>query len=681
MNFTWYFPPLMGGNDNDSANGSGIDLFTTDPLGNLGREIIQNSLDARSGSDPVIVEFEEFETPSSASIPGKAELENHIEKWLRGNPPDETISVDHELLFHKRAFNSLKSTEPILWLRASDFNTKGLSGFEEPDNNKKPWYLFVKANGQNAKGAQSGGSKGLGKNAIFANSDIHTLFVETLVEGKRAATGIAKLSSIEENPETPSPEKKRGVGYLVREGVEYAPPIYGELQLQPGYSRNQDGTDLYIPCFSYEEDWVKQIITEALFSFLPAFNDGDLELRVKTRSGERYEINRENLNKAIWNDNYILKKKARDLRLYWGVLTSEKTIKKCFTSKPGFEMTLLVRGNANEYTNRILAFRYSTKMRVCAVPNVSSYTNFTGVLLVEGKEICARLRSLEDATHSKWSPTKWKDTGYTKEQIEEATSTYNRFVSDFMANFGIRKDTEESDFEWAKNEGFTSQQNDPEFYGTTFGEDGLPSRDFSFLRDKNKKADRKKKPLKRRGTVADEDGDASAFVDAEGVLLDQSPEESPSDIVSPPLPIPGQPLGPNNPDSEFDGSEIDNSDRQDEEDVSSSKNKEGSKKVRKAISTAFCKMPAQDPLIGHYVLVFSPRRSGKNVTIEILQAGSGKMNESLTITKATEEDKELTSKGNCFFMDEIVQGQKYLIDLSTDVKRNCVWEVNIYADA
>ena len=662
MKLMWYFPPLMGGNDNDSANGSGIDLFTTDPLGNLAREIIQNSLDARKGSSPVIVELCEFETESPASIPCREELEEHISKWIEGNPADEAVAVDRELLFHLRALEALQSQTKIRWLRASDFNTKGLDGINEPDNKRKPWYLFVKANG---------------KNAIFANSDIHTVFVETMSENGRGSIGIAKLSSVGDDPA----KKKRGVGYLTPFDTQYAPPILDVLNLQEGYQRTELGTDLFIPCFAAEEDWVKQVITEAIFSFLPAFYDGDLILRIKTLAGEEIEISRENLFKAVRDDRYIVRRRKKELGTYWNVLSSEKTTRLTYDKKPGFEMTLLVRGDANDYTNKVLAFRYGTKMRVCAVAGVNAYTNFTGILLIQGEEICARLRSLEDATHSKWPATKWKDTGYTKEQIEEATNAYIDFVCRQMENFGISKDSEESDFEWAKNEGFSSKDNDPEFYGGASGDDGLPSKDFGFLRDK-RKPEPKKKPLKRRGTVPDEDGDASAFVDAQGVILPVSLDESPSEIVDPPLPIPQNPTGPKTEEPVENDNPADNPPAPENEDESTpSKDKQGQKKLRKQIATAFCKMPAQNPDAGAYLLIFSPRRSGRNVKIEIFQAGTGKINEIPSILSASFEGAELETKDNNIFMDEIVQGERYAIDLTANVHSNCVWEVNIYADA
>ncbi len=681
MNLDWYFPPLMGGNDNDSANGSGIDLFTTDPLGNLSREIIQNSLDARKGNAPVIVELCEYETDSPSDVPAYGELMEHIQKWIEGNPADDSIAIDHELQFHQKALTALRSEGPIRWLRASDFHTKGLDGIDDPNNKRKPWYLFVKANGQNAKGALSGGSKGLGKNAIFANSQIHTIFVETMAECGRASIGIAKLSSIEDDPTSHSPEKKRGVGYLTESGSRYAPPIPDVLHLQKNYERTELGTDLFIPCFLADEDWVKQVVTEAIYSFLPAFHDGDLILRIKSLNGEEIEVSKENLFKIIRDDRYIVKKKKKEIGTYWGVLSSDRTTKLTYTSKPGFEMTLLVRSEANDFTNKVLAYRYGTKMRVCSVPNVNSYTNFTGILLIQGEEICARLRSLEDATHSKWPATKWRDTGYTKEQIEEATNAYIDFVCKQMENFGISKDSEESDFDWAKNEGFSSNENDPEFYGGSSGEDGLPSSDFGFLRDK-RKPEPKKKPLKRRGTVPDDDGDASAFVDAEGIIIPNAPEESPGEVVEPPLPIPSSPIEPNEDEpSQRNPLDEGQNSLENDDDPSSSKDKKGQKKLRKQIATAFCKMPAQDPRVGSYLLIFSPKRSGKNVKIEVLQAGTGKINEVPEVISATYLDLNLEIKGNSFFMDEIAQGEKYIIPLTVNVTRNCVWEVNIYADA
>ena len=56
----WYFQPSGHTVDN---GGDDSDQFPNDPINNLAREVIQNSLDARRGNGPVTVEFHHFTTP------------------------------------------------------------------------------------------------------------------------------------------------------------------------------------------------------------------------------------------------------------------------------------------------------------------------------------------------------------------------------------------------------------------------------------------------------------------------------------------------------------------------------------------------------------------------------------------------------------------------------------------
>ena len=68
MSKIWHFP-LANRVQSLGLSGSGTDQFSNEPINNLTREIIQNSLDARVGTSPVVVEFHKFNTPID-SFPG-----------------------------------------------------------------------------------------------------------------------------------------------------------------------------------------------------------------------------------------------------------------------------------------------------------------------------------------------------------------------------------------------------------------------------------------------------------------------------------------------------------------------------------------------------------------------------------------------------------------------------------
>ena len=73
----WEFP-IDGGDQWQGFNDPGIEHFRGNPFGSLARELIQNSLDAASGS-PVIVSFELKEI-ASADIPNISQLRNAVQR-------------------------------------------------------------------------------------------------------------------------------------------------------------------------------------------------------------------------------------------------------------------------------------------------------------------------------------------------------------------------------------------------------------------------------------------------------------------------------------------------------------------------------------------------------------------------------------------------------------------------
>ena len=177
MGKIWHFAPSLHTQD---TGGEDSDQFPNDPINNLAREIIQNSLDARKDDAPAVVEFHLFTTPTE-DFPGLDSMVDYIMRLhsqktaAKNASPKEITAVKNFMT----ALGYANKTGKIAWLRISDFNTTGLWGSSTPANKNTAWHAFIHGVGKNQKGEKSGGSKGQGKRAIFVNSSLKTMLVST----------------------------------------------------------------------------------------------------------------------------------------------------------------------------------------------------------------------------------------------------------------------------------------------------------------------------------------------------------------------------------------------------------------------------------------------------------------------------------------------------------------------
>jgi hypothetical protein len=172
-NLGWEFP-IDTADQWHGFNDPGIEHFRGDPFGNLAREILQNSLDAASGS-PVVVKFTKQDVLLN-DIPDIDQLRSTFTKCLAASQDESPKAKE----FFEQAAKILSSKRtPVLSIEEE--NTSGIVG---PCQNGKPYYAFMKATGQSKKDADAAetglGSYGIGKFAPFAVSDLRTIFVSTI---------------------------------------------------------------------------------------------------------------------------------------------------------------------------------------------------------------------------------------------------------------------------------------------------------------------------------------------------------------------------------------------------------------------------------------------------------------------------------------------------------------------
>ena len=118
-NTNWLFPKNTPGRW-EGINDGDAEHFLKNPIGSLAREIIQNSLDARVNSDPVIVSFDLFSINAS-EFPNLDQLKEKLIK-ASNTPKNQTDNRTRKRLEEAVAILD-KPTLSIL--RISESNTTG----------------------------------------------------------------------------------------------------------------------------------------------------------------------------------------------------------------------------------------------------------------------------------------------------------------------------------------------------------------------------------------------------------------------------------------------------------------------------------------------------------------------------------------------------------------------------
>ena len=313
----WRFPPT-GGGAADGWNDSGIAHFVSASLASLAREILQNSLDARAGTDkPVEVSFG-IETIERSPNDGWDQLAASLDACSKEERAD-----DKALKALAAAQDLLRQSE-ITYLRVSDYNTTGLHGGH--------WRALVKERGTSVhEQADSGGSHGQGKHAPFVFSDLRTVFYWTrFEEGNESVErfqGKAILMS-----HRGADGETQGTGFFgLTQGCEalrgFDIPTF--VRNKEYHNQRGNGTSLWIAGFPDRAGWQRDIAASVIANFFAAIRDGQLQVVLEpepeTDALGLIEIDADSLDQ--WYD-YLLsdgrlingEDRLRDSRTYAAIL-------------------------------------------------------------------------------------------------------------------------------------------------------------------------------------------------------------------------------------------------------------------------------------------------------------------------------------------------------------------------
>ena len=272
--------------EKEGLGDAGIETFRDTPYASCAREAGQNSRDA-SKVKPVRITFD-IRRLGHEEFPSHAELREAIAAC------SVEASQDRETAFFDNAAEVINRPR-IPVLEIADSNTTGLTG--PPDDHGTPFHSLVKASGVTVKSdADAGGSFGIGKNASFAVSDLHTVFYSSVYEDPEtgneafAAQGKVKLVS----HTGPDSEPRRATGYWGN------PERFGAVtqrSVVPDWMKRESvGTSIFCMGFRESEDWSERMTYSLVSNFFCAVHRQEMIFEV---DNGRIPMNRNTLEHLL----------------------------------------------------------------------------------------------------------------------------------------------------------------------------------------------------------------------------------------------------------------------------------------------------------------------------------------------------------------------------------------------
>ena len=416
----WRFAPSGFGKRKGLSTGDS-ETFKRNPFGNFGREVIQNSIDARtSDEEPVTVEFSLFKI-SPEEIPDldglKAAINRCMDFWKSSQP-----------LYYNEYSKMLKilNSKNIECLRISDSNTSGLTGIDRSEDGKNNKFLaLTKSSGVSDKNSDTaGGSKGVGKNAAFLLSRIKTVFYSTFTEdGAKGYFGVADFISgfVLDDVDNEHRDYTQGDGYFGKNNFN-APPE-GLLNLDRSYKNREinKGTDIYILGLNKEDSWSSEILNSVLESFMASIVKKQLVVKIQNIC-----LDGDHVLDIINNNMYVSPKKRAYYLSQYNILRGIGNVQAfdIDTEYGTAYLKILVLDETTKWmaTHKCVMIRYPY-MKIFDI-SLPKHLNASAVCIIERGELGKRLREIENPQHNAWEPKRIAQPdrdkiNYTVESIKE----------------------------------------------------------------------------------------------------------------------------------------------------------------------------------------------------------------------------------------------------------------------
>lgn len=284
------------GDDSEGLNEPGIEFFKDRPFAAVARETGQNSRDARLAADkPVRITFDVISVKAS-DFPSIDEYRAAASICLK---KADRPNNEKEKGFFEQAVQVL-AADTIKVLKIADYNTKGAAG---PCEEGRPFHTLAKTDGSSTKeDISSGGSYGIGKNAVFALSDIHTAFFSTQYvneNGESYFLCMGKTLFISHVDRTGKPRRRKGYwgklpGYM---------PLENPKEIPAWMLREARGTSIFSVCMRQNKaDWRYEMAAAIIINFFCAIEQQEMEFEIDNGS---IKINRNTLQ-SLFRDSKVI---------------------------------------------------------------------------------------------------------------------------------------------------------------------------------------------------------------------------------------------------------------------------------------------------------------------------------------------------------------------------------------
>ena len=409
----------------EGLSDAGIEQFRDNPYVSCGRETGQNTNDAPdAGKRPVKMKFD-LRLIARTEVPFADELADATEacldqslalcKKIKKNPKN-----DRTVRFFERAKECL-SEDTISILEIADFNTTGLTGpFEDDDC---VFNSLVKAKGvTNKPNVDSGGSFGIGKNAVFAVSDVQTVLYSTKAKNldnpkapdEHAFQSRTVLISHKKNDEPNAAE-----GFW---GLPDYYPITDSNEVPEWMVRSERGTSIFAICFREHRSWAQRMALSIVTNFPISVLRGDMEFEI---DDGRFKINKSTLLSTLKSEALEAVAKEANQMLH---LERARSICDCLTSESSESYQIPVEGYGSAMLHILVQENLPRQVNIirngmyiannlkdfgCPLTSFPSTKEFVAVVEPtqgdEGRLLGELLKRMENPEHDNFSPERLRD--------------------------------------------------------------------------------------------------------------------------------------------------------------------------------------------------------------------------------------------------------------------------------
>jgi hypothetical protein len=420
--------------EDEGLGHAGIQTYRNEPYAGTARETGQNSRDA-AASLPVRIRYDLLDVPRQA-IPAIDELQSIVQRCL-----EQSEDKEKEAGFFRQALRVI-SHDTFKVLRIADFNTTGALG---PSQKGKPFHSLLKASGVSVKTFDaSGGSFGIGKNAVFAVSDLQTVFYSTVYEDHGGKHFLAQGKSILVSHTGADGKPRRQTGYW---GMPNFSPISEVADVPEWLQRQDTGTSVFSLAFRDTPDWMHRISYSLIQNFFSAIHAGEMEFSLDRG---RFEISKASLGSWFDDEGILEFVRANDRQQEFEL---SRSLYRCLVSPDAKEDIIEVPSLGPVKIRILVAEGLPKKVIIIrngmvitdslahfgdAFARFSMYSDFVALVTPISSHGSAFIKRLEDPRHRDLSPEGLPDTA-SREQAKTVMKRLARKIRDTIKEYTLVK--------------------------------------------------------------------------------------------------------------------------------------------------------------------------------------------------------------------------------------------------